>query len=209
VQKYLVRVPAGVDPPSGINSQAGVTAWVIDEARGDQELLEVHGLTPPAPVWSALHWIFCDDGTEPVLAGELTAVRLEPHVGWDYERSWPDGVATPGIKQVSFLHKGRGVSDDDFRQRYRAHVGEARRHMPGLWKYVQNLVIPLPSDRAEVFGFSELWFASLDDFRDRYWATPESQIEEHAEVSTFLSSRTWSMLVHEVIQPSRSGRDTP
>jgi hypothetical protein len=199
--KFLVRVPIGAAPPAGVDRQRGVTGWIIDEIQGDQALLELQGLTPPSPAWSALHWIFCEDGTEPELAPGLSAITLAHHVGWDYERSWPDGAPTPGIKQVSFLHKGRGVSDDDFRQRYRAHVGEARRHMPGLWKYVQNLVDPLPSDRAELFGVSELWFASVDDFRDRYWATPESQIEEHAEVSTFLSSRTWSMIVHEVIQP--------
>jgi hypothetical protein len=207
--KYLVRVPTGVSPPAEVDRQRGVTGWVIDEVHDDQALLEVHGLSAPSPDWSALHWIFCEDGTEPELPAELTAIALEHHTGWDYERSWPAGVATPGIKQVSFLHKGRGVSDGEFRQRYRAHVAEARRHMPGLWKYVQNLVVPLPSDRAELFGVSELWFASVDDFRDRYWATPESQIEEHAEVSTFLSSRTWSMLVHEVIQACGPAEATP
>jgi hypothetical protein len=207
--KYLVRVPIGVAPPSEIDRQRAVTGWVVDEIHDDQDLLEVHGLSAPTPAWSALHWIFCQDGTVPELPGDLKAIALGHHLGWDYERSWPDGAPTPGIKQVSFLHKGRGVSDEDFRQRYRAHVREARRHMPGLWKYVQNLVDPLPSDRAELFGVSELWFESVDDFRDRYWARPESKVEEHAEVSTFLSSRTWSLLVHEVIRASGPTADTP
>jgi hypothetical protein len=207
MRKYLVLVPTGAEPPVGIAHQPGVSGWIIDEVRDDQHLLEVHGLDAPSPVWSALHWIFTEDGSAPQLPGDLTAIALQQHMGWDYERSWPDGEVTPGVKQVSFLHKGRGISDEDFLRRYRAHVPEARRHMPGLWKYVQNLVDPLPSDRAEPYGFSELWFASIDDFRDRYWATAESQKEEHAEVSTFLSSRTWSMIVHEVVQPcGQSGR---
>ncbi len=209
MRKYLVCVPPGVERPSEIGRQRGVAGWVVDEVGDDQGLLEVHGLSPPPPRWSALHWIFCEDGSAPALPGDLTAIPLDQHVGWDYERSWPDGSPTPGIKQVSFLYKGRGVSDDDFRRRYRAHVPEARRHMPGLWKYVQNLVDPLPSDRAELFGVSELWFESVDDFRDRYWATPASQAEEHAEVSTFLSSRTWSLIAHEVIQHTGTAGRAP
>jgi hypothetical protein len=200
VSKYLVCVPIGVEAPSAIDRQPGVTGWVIDQIQDDQSLIEVHGLTAHVPIWSALHWIFCKDDVRPDLPSPLQAMTLNEHVGWDYQRSWPDGAATPGIKQLSFIHKGRGVSDEDFLRRYRAHVPEARRHMPGLWKYVQNVAEPLPSDRAEPYGVSELWFESVDDFRERYWASPASQPEEHAEVSQFLSSRTWSLLAHEVIQ---------
>ncbi len=198
--KYLVCVPIGVQAPSAIDRQPGVNGWIVDEIRGDQELIEVHGLKAHMPIWSALHWIFCDTGVRPEIPAGLPTFTLQEHLGWDYERSWPDGTATPGIKQLSFIHKARDVSDEDFVRRYRAHVPEARRHMPGLWKYVQNLVDPLPSDRAEPYGVSELWFDSIDDFRERYWASPESQPEEHAEVSQFLSSRTWSLLTHEVIR---------
>jgi hypothetical protein len=200
VAKYLVCVPIGEEAPKGIDRQPGVTRWIVDEIHDDQNLIEVHGLKAHVPIWSELHWIFCEGETRPDIPPVLSLLPLQENVGWDYQRSWPDGTATPGIKQLSFIHKGRGVSDEDFVRLYRAHVPEARRHMPGLWKYVQNLVDPLPADRAEPYGVSELWFASVDDFRDRYWATPESQPEEHAEVSQFLSSRTWSLLTHEVIQ---------
>jgi hypothetical protein len=200
VAKYLVCVPIGEPAPSAIDRQAGVTGWIVDEIHDDQKLIEVHGLTAHVPIWSALHWIFCAGNVRPDLPAGLVAIAVQEHLGWDYQRSWPVGSATPGLKQLSFIHKGRGVSDEDFQRRYRAHVPEARRHMPGLWKYVQNLMDPLPSDRAEPYGVSELWFASVDDFRERYWASPESQPEEHAEVSQFLSSRTWSLLTHEVIR---------
>jgi hypothetical protein len=101
------------------------------------------------------------------------------------------------VKQLSFLHPPDGLTHVEFRTRYRAHVGEARRHMPGLWKYVQDVVEPLPDDHRQLHGISELWFASEDDFRDRYWAHADSHVEEHAEVSQFLSRRTWSLLVQE------------
>jgi hypothetical protein len=200
VAKYLVCVPFGAEAPSGIDRQPGVTGWIIDEIRDDQKLIEVHGLKAHVPIWSALHSIFCEGDARPDVPAGLPTFVLQENIGWDYQRSWPDGTATPGIKQLSFIHKARGVSDEDFVRLYRAHVPEARRHMPGLWKYVQNLVDPLPSDRAEPYGVSELWFESIDDFRERYWASPQSQPEEHAEVSQFLSSRTWSLLTHEVIQ---------
>jgi len=38
-------VPIGVDAPSGIDRQPGVTRWIIDEIHDDQALIEVHGLT--------------------------------------------------------------------------------------------------------------------------------------------------------------------
>jgi hypothetical protein len=198
--KFLVCVPIGSPAPSALDRQPGVTGWIIDEIHDDQDLLKLQGLTPREPIWSSLHWVFCRDGVRPDLPDGLSAMPLQEHLGWDYQRDWPDGRPTPGLKQLSFIHKGRDVTDEDFVRRYRAHVPEARRHMPGLWKYVQNLVDPLPLDRADPYGVSELWFESLDDFRDRYWASPASQPEEHAEVSQFLSSRTWSLLTHEVIQ---------
>ena len=132
VAKFVVCVPIGVPAPSALDRQAAVTRWIVDEIHDDQDLIEVHGLTAHVPIWSALHWIFCRDGVRPVLPDGLSAIPLQEHVGWDYDRDWPDGQATPGIKQLSFIHKGRDVTDEDFIRRYRAHVPEARRHMPGL-----------------------------------------------------------------------------
>ena len=49
-----------------------------------------------------------------------------------------------------------------------------------------------------VDGVSELWFASLEDFRDRYWSGPGVAERESKETGRFLDfSRTWSMIVRE------------
>jgi len=198
--KLVVAQPAEHPVPLDLGASPGVRRWVIDRIPPDQSLLAHHGQAPRQPPWSALHWLWCIPGAEPALPVPLVAHRVREHLGWDYERTWPDGIATPGIKQLSILHRGRNTTDEEFLARYRAHVPEAKRHMPGLWKYVQNVYDPLPAERTDPSGISELWFASVDDFRDRYWATPETQAEENAEVATFLSSRTWSLLAIEHIQ---------
>jgi hypothetical protein len=195
-RKFLVAQPHGVDVPDGFGAGPGVVRWATDVVRPDQELLAVHSLRAHESPWSALHWLWTTDGP-PALASPLTAVELVEHVGWAADPGPRAGEPTPGIKQVAFLHPPDGLHHDEFRWRYRAHVGEARRHMPGLWQYVQDVVEPLPDDPQQLHGISELWFESLDDFRERYWAHADSHVEEQEEVGQFLSGRTWSLLVAE------------
>jgi hypothetical protein len=197
VRKFLVTQPVGTDLPEGFGDGPEVVRRTVDVVRPDQELLAVHGLGVHDSPFAALHWLWTVDGPPVVPGASLARVEVVEHVGWMADRAGAPGEATPGIKQVSFLHPPAGLDHAEFRTRYRAHVGEARRHMPGLWQYVQDVVEPLPDDPEQLHGISELWFASLDDFRDRYWALPDSHVEEQAEVGQFLSSRTWSLLVTE------------
>ncbi len=193
-RKFLVPVPHGVAPPEALGPD--VVRWTVDDVRPDQELLAVHSLGVHESPWTAVHWLWTTDGP-PALAAPLAAVEIQEHVGWIADPGPAVGEPTPGIKQVSLLHPPDGLSHDEFRVRYRAHVGEARRHMPGLWQYVQDVVEPLPRDPRQLHGVSELWFASIDDYRDRYWARADSHVEEQEEVGRFLSARTWSLLVGE------------
>jgi len=197
-RKFLVLQPVGVDLPDGFGAGPGVVRHAVDVVRPDQELLTVHSLRPHESPYTALHWLWTSDGP-PTLPPALTAIEMQENVGWLADPGPAVGEPTPGIKQVSFLHPPDGLAHPEFRVRYRAHVGEARRHMPGLWQYVQDVVEPLPADPQQLHGISELWFASVDDFRERYWAHADSHVEEQEEVGQFLSSRTWSLLVGEQV----------
>jgi hypothetical protein len=43
-----------------------------------------------------------------------------------------------------------------------------------------------------------LWFASLEDFRERYWSGPGVAERESKETGRFLDfQRTWSLIVRE------------
>ena len=68
----------------------------------------------------------------------------------------------------------------------------------GIAKYVQNVVEESSPGAPDLDGVSELWFASLEDFRDRYWSGPGVAERESKETGQFLDfSRTWSMIVRE------------
>jgi hypothetical protein len=197
-RKFLLLQPIGTALPEGFATGAGVVRRTIDVVRPDQDLLAVHALAVHESPWTALHWLWTTDGP-PAVPDGFSAHELHENIGWVADPGPAAGTPTPGIKQVSFLHPPDGLSHDEFRVRYRAHVGEARRHMPGLWQYVQDVVAPLPPDPQQLHGISELWFETLDDYRHRYWAHADSHVEEREEVGQFLSARTWSLLVDEQV----------
>ncbi|MFZ6004810.1 MAG: hypothetical protein ACOYXM_12865 [Actinomycetota bacterium] len=73
--------------------------------------------------------------------------------GYGTQRTWPDGVKSPGMSILTFFDKGEGVSDDDF---YRIWHGE---HTPltfdmhPFWLYVRNQVLrPITPSAPRVRG---------------------------------------------------------
>ena len=108
----------------------------------------------------------------------------------------------PGVKQLFFLYRPSKLSRADFRELYHQHVETLRDDQPGIAKYVQNVVEEVVTgarDReGELDGVSELWFASLEDYRERYWSGPGVAEREAGETGRFLDfRRTWSLLVRE------------
>ncbi len=123
---------------------------------------------------------------------------LAEHVGWlatDAASADPLDV----VKQVSFLHKSDTVDIDGFRSHYRHHVEVARRHMHTLWQYVQYDVIDIDGPRADVatgiVAVSVLWFRSTDDFLNRYFASPEDQIQFQSEEGFLDLAKAFSFVV--------------
>jgi len=108
----------------------------------------------------------------------------------------------PGVKQLFFLYRPSTLSRDDFRALYHHHTETLRDDQPGIAKYVQNVVEEVGAGAREregdLDGVSELWFASLEDYRDRYWSGPGVAEREAEETSRFLDyRRTWSLVVRE------------
>lgn len=177
-----------------------VRAWSVDRVRDDQRLLNTHSLRAHDPPWAALHWLTVAAGVEPWFDPGVLVGVFDTEFGWHFDDSRVERAEPPGLKQLSFLHKADECTDDQFVVRYRAHVPEARRHMPGLWRYQQNRTAPVPAYPRALYGISELWFASVDDFCTRYWAHADSHVEEHEEVAQFLSPATWSVLFTEEVR---------
>ena len=68
----------------------------------------------------------------------------------------------------------------------KGHVPIALRHHPAMRKYVVNIVEQSPPGGAELDSIGELSFASLDDFRQRLYDSPEGERIVHEDVARFM-----------------------
>jgi hypothetical protein len=194
--------------------RADVRAVAVDEVLADQSPLAAVGMTvrdvthhavlrvwtEGTPSWHLPH-------SEQLVADRLLAVgdaavgwRVDERVAWDYDRDWPDGARTPGVKQISLVAALPSLPLEQFRARYHAHADVARVHHIGVWRYVQNIVTApaLAGSPAGVHGLSELWFRHLDDMLERMYTGPDSPAAVYADTSGFIDfPNTRSFLVAE------------
>jgi uncharacterized protein (TIGR02118 family) len=113
---------------------------------------------------------------EEKLIGETYGYILEEVVHWDNIKARKEGATSPGLKIIPFSCRGSQISQKEFNEHYRkVHSFLAREHHPGIGRYVQNFVqITLTADTPEIDAFAELYFPSFEDYRDRFYARPES-----------------------------------
>jgi hypothetical protein len=136
------------------------------------------------------------------------SLTVERHLGW-----WNDDPVddpTDVVRQVSFLAASPGYDQGAFREHYRHHVEIARRHMPSLWRYVQNDVVAAEGPDAEaadgIVAVSELWFRTSDDFLNRYFASA-ADAEEFRSHEGFLDlSRAFSFIAERCLPADRATR---
>jgi hypothetical protein len=99
----------------------------------------------------------------------LTGERIQ----LDYERTWPLGERSPGVKAIYLVRRPEGVSNEQATRGWREHAGTARKHHEGMWKYVQNGVIhPLTVNSPLIHGIAELHFPTLEDLEERMYDSP-------------------------------------
>ena len=171
---------------------------VVDLVGSDQDLLELHGMPPRLPVrFGLLCWEWLSTSPKAHASGE-SLYRITERPVFDELPKRDAAGWRPGVKQLSFLRRPLGVSRDEFRSLYAHHTEKLRADQPGIAKYVQNVVEECSPGALDLDGVSELWFASLEDFRERYWSGPGVAERESKETGRFLDfSRTWSMIVRE------------
>ncbi len=137
---------------------------------------------------------------EPTSAiGRCNRYRVDEVVHWDRLGARCDGAPTPGVKMVAFVRRRADLSPDEFRARYLAHAEVARKHHPGIGRYVQNFVRGLePPGAPVVDAIAELHFPSEQDRRDRFYRDEASPAVVAADVARFLlRDGTWSLLATE------------
>lgn len=84
-----------------------------------------------------------------------------------YERSWPDGQPSPGLKQISLIRRKPGMTLEAFlRHWHLTHTPLALEVHP-LWSYVRGVVCEaLTPDAPDYDGIVELHFRHVEDVTD-------------------------------------------
>jgi uncharacterized protein (TIGR02118 family) len=137
----------------------------------------------------------------PAGARLVGAYRVEQLVRLDYERTWVDGVPSPGISLICLVHRRPDLAWQAYSAHWRDNHGPlALRRQPGFWRYVQNHVHEhLTPTTPDFDGIGELHFRAPQAVLSEMFDSPEGQSEimedthrfmSH-ERSTTLPSREW------------------
>ncbi len=202
---WLLSCPAASDITSWIADLVSTTPTRcgIDIVDADQTALSTRRRegSPAGPAdWHAI--VFDPDAAEQCPASVATSAMrgfLVTEVpAWDRGLPHGDGVPVAGIKQVSFVKKPDELSTELFRERYRGHVAVATEHHIGIGRYVQLDVESLLTEAPPTDGVSELWFASREDYADRFYTGPGSREAVRDDTVRFIDfGGTFSLLVVE------------
>lgn len=135
------------------------------------------------PVGAVIEW----EGTEKVVREAATAVaRAEEYsismsyvvdvsVPQRYERTWPVGEPSPGIRMMSLCHRAPQLSRDEFARYWRdEHTAVAMGFTVPIWNYTQTVVKePISSGAPTLDGVAGLHFHSLAAWQARYLDYPD------------------------------------
>jgi uncharacterized protein (TIGR02118 family) len=103
------------------------------------------------------------------------AYEVDEVVQREYERTWPAGAASPGVKIVCLVRRRPDLSHAAYSAHWRERHGPlALAHQPGFWHYVQNHVVRrLTDDTPDFDGIGELHFRSADAVQDGMFDSEE------------------------------------
>ena len=81
-----------------------------------------------------------------------------------YEKTWPDGQASPGVVVLTLLKRKQGLTDEAFMHEWHGrHTPKALRIHP-LWNYIRNVIETAVTQNAAAFdGIVEEHFRSRAD----------------------------------------------
>ena len=125
----------------------------------------------------------------PALPDGSEAYQVDERVQWD------QGGAI--VTRISFVRRAPELTHEQFAEHWTTvHAPLARRHHPGICRYVQNVVVEAITPGAPtVDGVAELGFRSLADLRERMYDSSEGQAAIAADVRAFIDVPAgWRML---------------
>lgn len=192
-------LPADGTPEFTLPDEPGLEAFAIHPPCADEPAEHPDDVTAVAMAW-------LDGPPDPAAPqrwfpdAHVDAYLVEEHVRVDYNKDWPDGIESPGVRRISFVRAAPGLSRSEMARHWSdVHWPIARVHHPGLWRYVQNVVVePITPDAPAVDGIAELHFRSIADLRDRFYDSDEGRQIVAEDVRAFLDRGAgWRVLARE------------
>ncbi|MGP8069113.1 MAG: EthD family reductase [Candidatus Bathyarchaeia archaeon] len=92
------------------------------------------------------------------------------------------------FKLIILLKKKIGLTDEQFTTHWLDTHAHLAKKMPGLRRYVVNVVMPPPNREPDYNGVVELWFDNVDDMKKAF-TSPEGQATQK-DTEKFTASRT-------------------
>lgn len=92
------------------------------------------------------------------------------------------------FKLIVLLRKKEGLADQDFASYWLQKHAPLAKQMPGLRKYVVNVVRRPPNREPDYHGLVELWFDDVDSMKKAF-ASPQGQATQK-DTETFASHVT-------------------
>jgi hypothetical protein len=124
----------------------------------------------------------------------------------DYERTWPSGTPSPGVRMVSSLYRRPGTSRRDFEAHWLGpHTVVARSYTVPVWRYSQNVVLEALTGHGGEDGFVGMNFRTRDQLASRWADYPEEAARGAADAALFMDvTRSVGIYASEIVWDPRS-----
>ncbi len=135
------------------------------------------------------------------VASAVDTYRVSPHIQRDQIRPLRAG-SFPGVKLLHPITRRSGLSRAQFAQHWtRTHAPLALVRHPAMRTYIINVVerrSPVSAPRWD--GFTEGYYASAEDVRNRFFDSPEGRELILADVARFIGNGTTYRLTEYVLR---------
>jgi uncharacterized protein (TIGR02118 family) len=199
----LVRRPPGVDRASFCGQFLAAARGAAADAPQVERLVvdlvdvppEEAGLRPGGePSYDAVMEVWLEQGAAagtsmPMeLPGTTHVYRVEETTEREYERTWPVGERSPGVKSIYLARRRLDMTQADYAAYWGGtHAPLALKVHVGMWRYARNVVIEGAPGSDHWDGFAVLHFRTAQDLRERFYDSEEGRAAIAADVAEFTS----------------------
>jgi uncharacterized protein (TIGR02118 family) len=195
----LRKVVVAVHGPIGdaVPDVGGLQAYSVHRPHPDEPPVHPDDVTAVV-----MAWLDGDAALAPAswFDTRVTAYLVDERVQIDWNRDWPDGTATPGVEQISFVRRLPELTREEFAAHWSdRHTPLVPVHHPGVARYIQNVVVDSLTDGApDVDGIAQLYFRTARDLHERFYDSEEGKRIVGEDVARFIDRpRGWRITAQE------------